>query len=65
MVWAREGELGRGGTLGAMLDDDWLPGSCVSGGGRGPLLEGLGLFWGPGDLLAPPLNRALLLKNKR
>lgn len=43
-----------------MLDDDWLPGNCVSGGGRGPLLDGLGLLCGPGDLLAPPLKRALL-----
>jgi hypothetical protein len=25
IVWARDGEFGRGGTFGARLFDDWLP----------------------------------------
>lgn len=27
IVWASDGEFGKGGTFGAMLEDDWLGGS--------------------------------------
>lgn len=43
MVCAREGEFGRGGTLGARLVDDWLPWDCESEGGSWPA-DGVGLF---------------------
>lgn len=62
MVWASDGEFGSGGTLGARLIDDWLPWDCVSEDGSWPA-DGVGLFWGPGDLFAPPRKRALLEGN--
>lgn len=37
IVWARDGELGRGGTFGARLVEDWLP--RLVGDGMPALLE--------------------------
>lgn len=61
IVWANDGEFGRGGTLGAALEEDCDGGSWGSGTGRPLVEEGLGLFWGTGDLFDPPRKRALLL----
>jgi hypothetical protein len=57
---AKDGELGRGGILGAArFEDDWLPWDRAVGELGCPLLVVTGLFW-PGALAAVPLKRALL-----
>lgn len=62
IAWAREGELGKGGTFGAKLRDAWLSG----GGGVGKLtspLDGVGLRLGPwmGFVAPVPRKRAFLV----
>jgi hypothetical protein len=43
IVWASDGDWGRGGTLGARLDDEWLPwGKMV---GEGCPVDDVGLLF--------------------
>jgi hypothetical protein len=60
IVCAREGELGRGGTFGARLVEDWLPCERLVGEFGWPEVDEVGLLFGPGGLLAAPRNLALL-----
>lgn len=63
MVWAREGDLGKGGRLADKLVEagDWLFRDLSRFNGEtGGWLELLGLFPGPGDLLLELRKRALL-----
>lgn len=63
MVWAREGDLGKGGRLADRLAEagDWLCWDLSRFSGEtGGWLELLELFPGPGDLLLELRKRALL-----
>jgi len=44
MVWANEGEFGRGDSFGARLDEDWLAWDRVSGEFVWPTVDDVGLF---------------------
>lgn len=62
IVWAKDGEFGNGGTLGARLDEDWLACDKVSGELGCPALEDVGLLcWAEGGLLEPPPRKRALL----
>jgi hypothetical protein len=61
IVWANDGEFGRGDSFGARLDEDWLAWDKVSGELVWPTVDEVGLFCWPGGLAEPPpLKRALL-----
>jgi hypothetical protein len=61
IVWARDGEAVRGGTLGAKLLDGCPPWDTLSGDVGWPTVEEVGLFCGPVGLAEVPLKRAFLV----